>query len=247
VYMGTVFLLHTIYLILSILFTWFWSSNSELSNYNLQLTGVLILVYFVFKIIPRSSNQKTSDFPSTIILNTICLLLIFSSGGINSPLFFVLSFLIFAIALLVEPTQAAISSVLLVSIFAWQGRDTLDTLKLVNLLSLILMTPIAMIFSRNYLEVLESKGKVKVLEKKLQETETDSLLWITTKAKPSLAGVLNATTDLVIYFNSKGQDLLLPSALSDKLKSIQKDLITLYSSADNLEKSIEETSNKSDL
>ncbi len=244
--MKPVFFLHTVYLILSIILTWLWSTNPELTNYNLQLTGVLILAYFVFKLLPRPDRSKTSDFPSTVILNTICLLLIFSSGGVTSPLFFVLNFLIFAIALLVEPTQAAISSILLVSIFAWQGRDSLDTLKIVNLLSLILMTPIAIIFGRNYMEALEAKGDVKVLKNNLQETETDSLLWITTKAKPSLASVLNATTDLVIYFNSKGQGLM-PSALGEKLKAIQKDLILLYSSADSLEKSIEETSNKIDL
>ncbi len=241
--MSTVFI-HTIYLTLSIVLTWLWSSSATLSLYNLQLTGALSLVYFAFKFFSRSTNQKTINFPSTIILNTICLLLVFSTGGIASPLFFLLDLLFFALALLFEPVQAAVASILIVSIFLIQNFSTLDTNKIVNLLSLVLMTPIAVLFSRNYLEALASKGKIKILEEVLKETETESLLWIGKKAKPSLASVLNSTTDLVMYFNSKGRDLLLPPGITDKLKSIQSDLITLYSSASSLERTLEDESDK---
>ena len=233
---------HTIYLTVSILLTWLWSSSPSLSLYNLQLTGALSLVYFAFRFFSRSSNQKTTNFPSTIILNTICLLLVFSTGGISSPLFFLLDLLFFALALLFEPIQAAITSFLIVGILLFQNYTTLDTNKIVNLLSLILMTPIAVIFSKNYLEVLSSKGKIQILEIALKNTEAESLLWIGKKAKPSLASVLNATTDLVMYFNSKGRDMLLPPGITDKLKSIQSDLITLYSSASSLQKTIENES-----
>ncbi|KKT29984.1 MAG: hypothetical protein UW41_C0004G0009 [Candidatus Collierbacteria bacterium GW2011_GWC2_44_18] len=238
---------HTIYLTLSILIAWFWSSNPSLNIYNLQLTGALTLLYFGFKFFSRPSIQKTINLPSTIILNTICLLLVFSTGGIISPLFFLLDLLFFALALLFEPIQATVASVLIVFIFLTQNYHSLDTAKIINLFSLILMTPIAVIFSRNFLEVLESKGKIKVLEAALHETEAESLLWISRQAKPSLASVLNSTTDLVMYFNSKGRDLFLPPAIVEKLKSIQTDMITLYSSASSLEKAIEKESDKGKL
>jgi hypothetical protein len=239
--------LHTIYITLSVLLTWLWSSNAVLSGYNLQLTGALTLLYFGFRFFSRPTNQKLFSFPSTIILNTICLLLVFSTGGIVSPLFFLLDLLFFALALLFEPIQAAVASFLIVAIFISQHYSTLDTDKIINLLSLVLMTPIAVIFSRNYLEVLEDKGKIKVLQAALHDSETESLLWIERQAKPSLASVLNSTTDLVMYFNSKGKDLLLPPAIVEKLKSIQTDMITLYSSASTLEKSIETESDKNKL
>ena len=202
------------------------------------------MAYFAFKYFSRPTDQKTINFPSTIILNTICLLLVFSTGGISSPLFFLLNLLFFALALLFEPIQAAVASFLIVAILLYQNFSVLDTDKIVSLISLILMTPIAIIFSRNYIEILASKGKIKILEEVLKETEAESLLWIGKKAKPSLASVLNSTTDLVMYFNSKGRDLLLPPGITDKLKSIQSDLITLYSSASTLERSIEEESDK---
>lgn len=240
-------LLHTIYLTLSIILTWLWSSNPVLSAFNLQLTGALTLLYFGFKYFSRTTDQRSLSFPSTIILNTICLLLVFSTGGISSPLFFLLNLLFFALALLFEPVQAAVASALLVGIFIIQNYTSLDTNKLVNLFSLILITPIAIVFSKNYLDVLQTKGKIKVLQAAIKETETESLLWINRQAKPSLASVLNATTDLVMYFNSKGRDLPLPTAIIEKLKVIQQDMITLYTSAGNLEKTIEEQADKIEL
>ncbi len=106
------------------------------------------------------------------------------------------------------------------------------------------MTPVAIGFSRNYLDILAAKGKVKILAKALHETEEESLLWIGRKAKPSLASVLNSTTDLVMYFNSRGRDLVIPPAIVEKLKGVQQDMIILYSSATSLEKSIEDESDK---
>jgi hypothetical protein len=109
------------------------------------------------------------------------------------------------------------------------------------------MTPIAIIFSKKFIENLKNEGRIQVLEEVIKEEETESLLWISTQAKPSLATVLNATTDLVMYFNAKSHELLIPRALSDKLKTIQNDLIVLYSSTNSLEVSITETSDKMTL
>ena len=105
------------------------------------------------------------------------------------------------------------------------------------------MTPVAIIFSNNYLENLKSQGRIQVLEEAIKEEEADSLLWIS-KTKPSIASVLNSTTDLVMYFNSKGRELLLPDPILVKLKAIQTDLITLYTSTSSLEKVIESESDK---
>lgn len=237
---------YTIFLTLSILAIWAWSTSSALNIYSLQLTGVLTLLYFASKSFLRPINQKGSDTVTMIILNSICLLLIFSTGGVSSPLFFLLDFLLITIALLFEPSQATTASVLIAFLFFWQNQNTLDTEKIINIVSLLLMTPVAIIFSKNYLANLKNQGRIQVLEEVVKEEETESLLWIS-KTKPSLAGILNSTTDLVMYFNSKGKDLLLPPAILGKLKSIQDDMITLYTSTVSLEKSIEAESDKVNL
>lgn len=235
---------HASFLIVSIFTIWFWSATPSLSIYNLQLTGVFVLLYFVSKMFSRPTNHKGFDIASTVILNSICLLLIFSTGGVTSPLFFLLDFLLITLALLFEPAQAVVASVLLSSLFFWDNHHNLTTEKIINIISPLLMTPVAIIFSKNYLEILKSRGRIQVLEETIKEEETESLLWISTQAKPSLASVLNATTDLVMYFNSKGRDLLLPRGLVEKLKAIQNDLVVLYSSTTSLQESIEEKSDK---
>ena len=243
--MTPLFILHTLYLGFAIILTFIWAHDSTLSAYNLQLTGALILLYFVFRMINTARRSSTnSTFPSTMILTIISLLLVFSTGGLSSPLFFILNFLLFALSLLFEPIQAATTSIVLIILFVWQNYSSLNTNNLVNLVSLGFMTPLAIVFSRTYLKNLEAGGRIKILRQAIKEEEAESLLWISSTAKPSLSGVLNSVTDLVIYFNSKGSEL--PKGLLDKLKLIQDDLITLYTSTGSLEKSLKETSDKID-
>jgi hypothetical protein len=231
---------------LTIIIVSLWASNPQLSTYNLQLTGALTILYFAFKVIFRHTTKSTL-FPDTLILISISLLLVFSSGGLDSPIFFILDLLIFTIALLLAPYQAAVASFLLVSIFLFQHYQNLSSSGIIDLISLVLITPLAIILSNSYLKYLESEGKISVLREAIKDEQVDSLLWISTTAKPSLSSILNSLTDIVMYFNSKGDSLNVQPALIDKLKTIQKDLISLYSSTDTLGKSIEESSDKMEL
>jgi signal transduction histidine kinase len=226
----------------TIILIFLWTESSALNPYNLQLTGALILLYFASRFLFRSIKQ--SFFVATLVLVSIVLLLIFSTGGIVSPIFFVLNFLLFAIALLLAPYQATVASFLLIIIFLWQNYTNFTSTVIIELLSLILMTPLAVIFSNSYLKYLQSEGKITLLKEELKDEQSDSLLWIATTAKPSLASILNSITDIVMYLNTKSQTTQIPKLLLSKLKTIQQDLISLYSSTGTLEKSIEESSDK---
>jgi len=237
--------MRTLLLAFAIISIFAWTESPILSSYNLQLTGALIILYFV----SRSAFRRLERpfFLATIVLVSIVLLLIFSTGGINSPIFFILFFLLFAIALLLAPNQAVIASALLVSIFLWQNFQNLTSSTIIDLISLIMMTPLAVVFSRSYLKYLQSVGKITLIKEIVKDEESDSLLWIATTAKPSLASVLNSLTDTILYLNSKSQTTTISKQLLDKLKTIQQDLISLYASAGTLEKSIEESSDKIEL
>ncbi len=237
--------LRSVLLSVIILLIFAWTQSTTLDHYNLQLTGVIILLYFASKLFLRRINH--SFFFATIVLVSIVLLLIFSSGGVSSPLFFILEFLLFAIALLLSPNQAATASLLIVSIFLYQNFNNLTSTIIIDLISLILVTPLAMFFSKSYLKYLSSQGKITFLKEAIKDEETNSLLWISTTAKPSLAGVLNSLTDIIIYLNTKSLTTAFPKQFLDKLKTIQKDLISLYASTSTLEKSIEESSDKIEL
>lgn len=238
--------IRTAILSLSIFLVYFWTSIPALNNLNLQLTGALVLLYFAFKLFFRHTTHR-SFFPDTLILISICLLLIFSTGGLTSPLFFVLDFLLFAVALLLSPFHAGVASAQLVTILVYQNIQSLTSTGIIDLLSLVLITPLAIVFSRVYLKNLVAEGKISVLREAIKDEETDSLLWITTTAKPSLASALNSLSDIIVFINTKGQNLLLPKGLQEKLKTIQQDLISLYSSTGTLEKSITDSSDKMEL
>lgn len=230
---------------LTIILTFIWTSNPSLNIYNLQATGALIVLYFVSRFIFR--RVSNTFFFAALILVSVSLLLIFSTGGVNSPIFFVLNFLIFAIALLIAPSQAAVATITLAVIFIWESYSTLNTQTIINILSLVLITPIAMIFSKTYLKNLQSEGKITVLKEAIKDEHTNSLLWISTTAKPSIATVLNSVSDIVIYLNTVNQKLNLPAALTEKMKTVQKDLISLYASTGTLKESIEESSDRMEL
>ena len=243
--MTLLYLLHSFFLAIAIVATYIWAKDPILSIYNLQLTGALVLLYFVFRMINTARRSLVSStLASTIILTVISLLLVFSTGTITSPLFFILNFLLFVLALLFEPAQAATASIVLIGIFVLDNHTSMSSQGLINLVSLGAMTPLAIIFSRTYLKNLEAVGKIKILKQVIKQEEAESLLWVSTSAKPSIASVLNSVSDLVIYFNTISGDH--PKALIEKLKAVQNDLISLYTSTGIFEKNIKDTSDNID-
>lgn len=225
------FIIHASFLVISVGFTYLWTQNPSLNNYSLQLTAVLVLLYFASRILLKS-RSRAFDMQSTIILISICLLLVFSTGGIKSPLFFLLNFLLFALALLFEPWQAASLSLLFTITILVKTNFQLDNTDIFNLLSLLSITPVAIIFGRKYLDSQVVAGKIAILETDLAREETDTFLWVSTKMKPTVESILD-TTSLIIGANT------LPFSLQEKIKKAHLDLINLHRSAGDLENEIE--------
>ncbi|MBI2310783.1 hypothetical protein HYU90_03135 [Candidatus Collierbacteria bacterium] len=233
-----IFSLHTFFLFLSLGLTYLWTKNPSLSPFNLQATGLLILFYFVTKFVTGKAKgaQNTLD---AIIFTTITFLIVTTTGGVHSPVFFLLYFLLFALSLLFEPIQSIILSLLLIALFGYDLSNNFDNLALINLITLFLTTPIAMIFGKKYLQTLEDLGRIKQLNQIISEEETDTLLWLTTRARPTLISLLD-TTSLIISSN------LLPTRLQNRLKQLHQDLISLHQSAQTLENDIQDIDEKSD-
>lgn len=211
-------LTHTSLITLATGLIYFWSSTPQLSAYNLQLAGVLAILYFLTRRIPLITT--------TIFLSLI-LLIIFSTGQLSSPFFFLLDILLFALALFFEPIQAGITSLILIFVFLISSKLSLNTSQVINLASLLLITPLAVIFGNKFIENQENQGKLTRLEKNLENEETQTLLWLATKAKPSLTKILDTTSQII-------SSNLLPFRLQEKIKKAHKDLISLHQSADNL-------------
>ena len=193
------FFLHFLSLVLTVATLWLWVNQPVLANYNLALAPLIIAAYFLTQLL---IGQKTKNFFFDILAFTATLLLLLSStGGLASPLFFLIYFLLFASALLFETTITLTLTLSLVLFFA----NTLNSIHAaLQLASLILIAPLAIWFGKQYLKLLETQKKIKILAKKSRELsasitseETNALLWLSLNFKNSLLQIIHLSSELL--------------------------------------------------
>ncbi len=246
--MRSKFLLHATLIIASSLLPFLWSQSSITSNYTLQLCGALIILYTALrKFLPHTNHNVDPNILTILTANSITQLLVFSTGGTSSPLFFLYYFLIFAFAMIYEGYQAVTISLITVAIYLIKTNLSLDSATIAHLFSLLLISPLAQVFSNTMIKNLEAEGKISLLKDDLKKEETDSLLWLSTEAKPTINSVIESVSDLIIYLRSSRSEINLPKSFLDKIKAIQTDLLTLYASGEDLEDSIKETTDNKKL
>lgn len=138
-------------------------SQSSLNSYSLQIAAsVFLLFYLVKKILKIERNRL--DFFQSIIFTFIVTLTVNSTGGLNSPFFFLYYFLLFALGIFVGPfLSMSVSFTLVILLIATLPQANLDK-SLIIILSLLLLTPFALFLG---------------VEKKKNETlKTDSFLFL---------------------------------------------------------------------
>lgn len=131
-------------------FVW---QNSPLSDYTVAFLGFLIALYLVI-----SSRQKGRGFLTLggdgpwgiFILNTLIFLLIFSTGSLNSPLYFLLYFLGFGVAFIFEPVVTFIFVLGAILIFVPDALEGDVSGNFLKLASLLLISPLAYFFGSQY-------------------------------------------------------------------------------------------------
>lgn len=203
-------LIEILYLSSTVLFIWFWTNNIVLSAYSLQLTAFLIIFYFVtrFFLAKKSNSVHNNLFLDTIVFTAILLLVLSATNGLASPLFFVIYFYLFAFALLFEPSTTIVVTIGL-SLFFLNQLNSINSV--LQLFSLLLFSPLAIYFGRQYLKLLQSQEKIKILVKKSRQLsainsqqsadiaseETNSLLWLSLDFKDSLLKVIHHTVELL--------------------------------------------------
>ncbi|MBL7078296.1 hypothetical protein ISS42_01395 [Candidatus Shapirobacteria bacterium] len=232
------FFLHLIYLFLAVVTTFVWTQHPTLSFYNLQLIAALIIVWFLkqklFSKEEQNTARKTLD---ALILTIVILMLVFATGGANSPLFFLIYFLLFGLSFLFEP-PITITLAFILLVFLTPSVKTSN--EVASLLSLFLITPLALYFGRLYLQNLTSEKRAELYQEKWVESEKhlgsqeiNVLLWLSLKLKPGLEEVLDRTS-LMLCSLSK----LSPSQKSD-LKIIRKKSQHLLKGAEKLQRLVD--------
>jgi hypothetical protein len=239
------FFLHTLYLIAAVTLAFYWTKNPTLSQFSLQLTGFLIIIYFFQalvrrKIAPDKPNIKYLSITNSIIFTLLVLLLILSTNGLTSPLFFLLYFLLFSLSLFFHPWISFFLALAL-SLFFLLTQPLESTTHLANLVSLLLIAPLAHLFGTQYLKLLTSKKQIKVLKhqskrlaKTISKQETTSLLWLSLEFRNKM----DQAVDLISQLSSSLSHI--PYHQREQLNQLYQDLKALLKSGQELEQKLDQ-------
>lgn len=198
------FIFHSFFLILAVMVSFFWTQNPTLSYYTLQLIGLFLAFFFANQFLSRRKKKKINLTLDAVILTMVVLLLVTSTGGLTSPLFFLIYFLMFGLALLFEPLITLTLTLAMIIFFLLTPTKEAPLVEVLQLFSLLLITPLALFFGQQYLNLLAGEEKIKileaesqVLEREIEKEETDILLWATLELKKDLGEILERTANLL--------------------------------------------------
>ena len=228
------FLLHTVFLLLATAGVFLWL-NSPLEPYTLQLAALLSLCYVGIHSLRRHYPKlfhKSSITLDVTILTSMILLLVTETGALISPLFFLLYFLLFAVAMLyeIEATLVLTGTLILYFLFL-PGTDLSDLAHLSELGALVMVTPLALFTGHQYEVSLEEKELRKKLTKHLSHQETDTLLFLSLNLKQTLVQSLDRLSAIIPATRVR--------EVHDNLTTLYTDLKALYKTSLDLEKAID--------
>jgi len=240
------FLLHSLFLISAVVLAFFWTANPFLSIYTLQLTAVFILLFFLNQFLARHRRGKINLTIDAVVFTMVVMLLVTSTGGLTSPLFFLIYFLMFGLALFFEPliTLTLTSAMILFFIFTPTKQNTAE--EALQLFSLLLVTPLALFFGKQYLQVLRDEEKIKILEEEekiaqeqIETEETNVLLWATLELKRGLMTILDEVSHLL------GDVSHLTVSQKERLLKIRERALHLLETGKKLKEEVDRTTDES--
>jgi len=147
-------LVHSLILIICIVLS-FILPQTALAAYNIEIAAFLFVVFFIAR---RFSffSKRTRLFES-VIFTFVVLGVINTTGGLSSPFFFLIHFLLFSLTLLLEPIIPIIITLILMLFYLTTVHGQITLNQLLPIFSLALMTPFAMILGNEYLETQQLK------------------------------------------------------------------------------------------
>ncbi len=239
------FLLETVFLLTALGLTFFWTNDPHLSYYTLQLVAFFLLLFFLNQFIARRRKKRINLTIDATIFILVIFLLIGSSGGLSSPLFFLVYFLMFGLALLFDPLITfSLALAMTIVFFLSPSKQSLME-EIWQLVSLLLITPLALFFSKKYLQLLEDEEKIKVLKTEskalnqaITKEESGFLLWESLDFKTSLVDIIEQAS-LALSDVSK-----ISVRQKERLLKIKQRALNLLKSGEKLKKEIDETTDE---
>jgi len=190
-------LLQSLLLLFSFALVFIWQV-SPLSSYTLPIIGFLIIVYIISSLATTKRGKQISlDGPlGMFILNTIILLFVFSTGGLSSGFFFLLYFVVFALVFVFEPYTIIAFTIGIVLIFIPEAIKGDVVGNFIRLGSIILISPLAFFFGREYKKSGEREDAIESIEKDVKEVIKKEKVNLSKEDLEKLSDVVEETEKL---------------------------------------------------
>jgi hypothetical protein len=172
---------HSVIVLLPFLFIFMWEALG-LEGLTVPLIGILILLALIATRSKRhpqlTENQKLSslqDELSMFTATTLVLLLIFSTGELTSPLFFLLYFIAFALSFTLTPSSVFSYCIGVLILFLPSAIEKESFDLILKTLSIMLITPLAYFFGKEIKERERDKEQTKDIAESI-EREAENIL-----------------------------------------------------------------------
>ncbi len=180
-------IIHSLVLILTIGIS-FLIAKSPLGQYDLQITAALFILLFLARRL--IVNKNFTYLMESVVFAIVVMMIVLTTGSVDSPFFFLVYFLLFSLSLLLEPLISISTTITLVVLFLFSLPPNQDLKTLIPIFSLAFLTPFALFMGKEYQE----SQKLKV---KSQKLETDSLLFLSLMLKNHLKSIKVATENFL--------------------------------------------------
>jgi hypothetical protein len=156
-------IIHSLILIITIALTFLYPKTS-LAQYDLQFCALLFIVLFLAKrFVPKKEASKLLE---SVIFTLIVLSIVNTTGSTASPFFFLVYFLLFSLALLLEPIISITASLTLIIFFLINLPEGQNLKNLLPIFSLAFLTPFALFLGQEFLQIQKLKSENQKLEEK---------------------------------------------------------------------------------
>lgn len=155
-------IIHSVILIAAILVS-FAFGKTDFVQYDVQISAFLFIILYCIKrfVVPKDSVSRLIE---SVIFTLVVLFTVNATGGIHSPFFFLIYFLLFALSLLLQPVISITTTIALIIVFMMSLPENQSFNTLLPLFSLALLTPFALFMGQEYI--------------KNEKLEQDSLLFL---------------------------------------------------------------------
>ena len=179
---------HALILVFAVVLTFIFP-KTNLAGYDLQITAGLFIILYLTKRFIVSKNTY-SRLIESVIFTLVIMGIVNSTGGLTSPFFFLVYFLLFSLSLILEPVVSITTTVTLIIFFLLNLPSNQDFKTLMPIISLAFITPFALFMGSEQM-------KIRQLTNKNEKTKEETFLFLSLLLKNHLKNIKEAVQNFV--------------------------------------------------